>query len=88
MGGEGRKVTRDEHGRPAIQVVGFRLSPTFELLSRDSPGGEIPRVVSAEYASPADHETVIERSLLEGTQWRPRQRGMRHRYHHGNLALS
>jgi hypothetical protein len=33
---EGRKVTRDEHGRPAIQVVGFRLSPTFDLLSQES----------------------------------------------------
>ena len=33
---EGRKVARDEHGRPTIQVVGFRLSPTFDTLSRES----------------------------------------------------
>jgi hypothetical protein len=32
----GRTVKRDGDGRPAIQVVGFRLSSTFDPLSRDS----------------------------------------------------
>jgi hypothetical protein len=32
----GRRVRREPTGRPAVQVVGFRLASTFDPLSRDS----------------------------------------------------
>jgi hypothetical protein len=41
---EGRKVRREPSGRPAIQVVGFRLTPTFELSQTDGKPFEIPTV--------------------------------------------
>jgi hypothetical protein len=45
---EGRKVQRDEHGRPAIQVVGFRLSATFDLSQTDGEQPfEVPTVQRA-----------------------------------------
>lgn len=40
----GRKVKRDASGRPAIQLVGFRLSNTFELSQTDGDDFEIPSV--------------------------------------------
>lgn len=40
----GRKVRREPSGRPAIQVVGFRLSPTFELSQTDGEPFEVPTV--------------------------------------------
>ncbi|GAA0475465.1 hypothetical protein Aca07nite_84330 [Actinoplanes capillaceus] len=39
---EGRKVRREPSGRPAVQVVGFRLSATFELSQTDGKPFEIP----------------------------------------------
>src|SRR5882757_4128350 len=36
MEAAGRKVKRDDRGRPVIQVVGFHLISTFDPLSRDS----------------------------------------------------
>lgn len=44
---EGRKVQRDEHGRPAIQVVAFRLSPTYDLSQTDGEPFEVPSVQRA-----------------------------------------
>ena len=44
---EGRMVKRDEHGRPAIQVVGFRLSATFDLSQTDGEPFEVPTVQRA-----------------------------------------
>lgn len=44
---EGRKVQRDEHGRPVQQVVGFRLSPTFDLSQTDGAPFEPPTVQRA-----------------------------------------
>jgi hypothetical protein len=38
----GRTVTRDRDGRPAIQVVGFRLASTFELSQTDGEPFEPP----------------------------------------------
>ncbi|WP_203909544.1 ArdC family protein [Rhizocola hellebori] len=46
---EGRKVARDERGRPAIQVVGFRLSPTFDLSQTDGDPFEVPSVRQARH---------------------------------------
>src|SRR5690349_20028495 len=40
----GRKVIRDEKGRPAVQVVGFHLSPTFDLSQTDGEPFEAPTV--------------------------------------------
>lgn len=44
---EGRKVQRDEHGRPTIQVVGFRLSSTFDLSQTDGEPFQVPTVQRA-----------------------------------------
>jgi hypothetical protein len=44
---EGRKVQRDEHGRPVIQVVGFRLSATFDLSQTDGEPFEVPTIQRA-----------------------------------------
>jgi hypothetical protein len=41
----GRKVKRDPSGRPAVQVVGFRLSNTFELSQTDGEPFEPPTVL-------------------------------------------
>jgi hypothetical protein len=41
---EGRKVRREPSGRPAIQVVGFRLTSTFDLSQTDGEPFEIPTV--------------------------------------------
>lgn len=41
---EGRTVVRDDHGRPVIQVVGFRLSPTFDVSQTDGEPFEPPTV--------------------------------------------
>jgi hypothetical protein len=38
----GRKVTRDEQGRPVVQVVGF---PAVAALCRFAIGGRVPRSV-------------------------------------------
>jgi hypothetical protein len=40
----GRKVRRDPDGRPAVQVVGFRLAPTFDLSQTDGDPFEVPTV--------------------------------------------
>lgn len=40
----GRKVIRDEQGRPVVQVVGFHLSPAFELSQTDGEPFEVPSV--------------------------------------------
>jgi hypothetical protein len=41
----GRKVKRDPSGRPSVQVVGFRLSNTFELSQTDGEPFEPPTVL-------------------------------------------
>ncbi|MFI1995311.1 ArdC family protein [Actinoplanes sp. NPDC020271] len=41
---EGRAVVREPSGRPAVQVVGFALSPTFELSQTDGEPFEVPTV--------------------------------------------
>jgi hypothetical protein len=43
----GRKARRDPDGRPAVQVVGFRLASTFELSQTDGEFLGLPRPVSA-----------------------------------------
>jgi hypothetical protein len=40
----GRKVVRDERGRPVVQVVGFHLVPTFDLSQTDGEPFEVPTV--------------------------------------------
>jgi N-terminal domain of anti-restriction factor ArdC len=40
----GRSVNRDRDGRPAIQVVGFRLASTFELSQTDGEPFEPPTI--------------------------------------------
>jgi hypothetical protein len=60
---EGRKVARDEHGRPVIQVVGFRLSPTFDLSQTDGEPFEVPTVQRARRIKVAGGLTP---QLLEG----------------------
>jgi hypothetical protein len=40
----GRTVRRDPDGRPAVQVVGFRLAPTFELSQTDGEPFEAPTI--------------------------------------------
>ena len=44
---EGRTVKRDEHGRPIEQLVGFRLSSTFDLSQTDGEPFEAPTVQRA-----------------------------------------
>jgi N-terminal domain of anti-restriction factor ArdC len=47
----GRRVRRDPDGRPAVQVVGFRLAPTFDPLSQESWWcAERPGLLLAGYA--------------------------------------
>ncbi len=44
----GRRVVRDEQGRPVVQVVGFHLSPTFDLSQTDGDEPfEVPTVQQA-----------------------------------------
>ncbi len=40
----GRTVRRDPDGRPSVQVVGFRLAPTFDLSQTDGEPFEVPTV--------------------------------------------
>ncbi len=40
----GRTVKRDAHGRPAIQLVGFRLANTFELSQTDGEPFDVPTI--------------------------------------------
>lgn len=40
----GRKVRREANGRPAIQLVGFRLASTFELSQTEGELFEVPTV--------------------------------------------
>ncbi len=40
----GRTVRRDPNGRPAVQVVGFRLAATFDLSQTDGEPFEVPTV--------------------------------------------
>ncbi|MBN1174310.1 MAG: hypothetical protein JXA67_19225, partial [Micromonosporaceae bacterium] len=40
----GRTVKRDQRGRPVVQVVGFRLTNTFELSQTDGAPFEVPSV--------------------------------------------
>lgn len=40
----GRKVKRDNRGRPVIQLVGFRLMNTFELSQTDGEPFEVPSI--------------------------------------------
>ncbi|WP_203902855.1 ArdC-like ssDNA-binding domain-containing protein [Virgisporangium aliadipatigenens] len=54
----GRKVKRDSRGRPAVQVVGFRLMNTFELSQTDGEPFDVPTVqrirrIKAAAATPA-----------------------------------
>jgi hypothetical protein len=44
MEAAGRKVKRDDRGRPVIQVVGFRLMSTFELCQTDGAPFEVPSI--------------------------------------------
>ncbi|MEV0903089.1 ArdC-like ssDNA-binding domain-containing protein [Actinoplanes sp. NPDC049802] len=41
---EGRTVRREPSGRPAVQVVGFGLMPTFELSQTDGEPFDVPTV--------------------------------------------
>jgi len=59
----GRKVVRDEHGRPVVQVVGFFLSPTFDLSQTDGEPFEVPTVQRARRVQAAGGQTP---QLLEG----------------------
>jgi hypothetical protein len=40
----GRTVRREPSGRPAVQIVGFSLAPTFELSQTDGEPFEVPTV--------------------------------------------
>lgn len=40
----GRTVRREPNGRPAVQVVGFRLASTFDLCQTDGEPFEVPTV--------------------------------------------
>jgi hypothetical protein len=44
MEAAGRKVKRDDRGRPVIQVVGFQLMSTFELSQTDGAPFEVPSI--------------------------------------------
>ena len=58
----GRTVRREPSGRPAVQVVGFTLAPTFELLSRDSSlRRDAPGRLLAEYTDPAEALSLADR---------------------------
>ena len=60
---EGRKVVRDERGRPVIQVVGFRLSATFDLSQTDGKKFDVPTVQRARRVQAAGGQTP---QLLDG----------------------
>ena len=60
---EGRKVQRDEHGRPVQQVVGFRLSSTFDLSQTDGAPFEVPTVQRARRTTTAGGQVP---QLLDG----------------------
>jgi hypothetical protein len=62
-GGRGRKIIRDEQGRPVVQVVGFFLSPTFDLSQTDGEPFEVPTVQRARRVQTAGGQTP---QLLEG----------------------
>jgi hypothetical protein len=60
----GRKVVRDEQGRPVVQVVGFHLSPTFDLSQTDGDEPfEVPTVQRARRVQARSGQTP---QLLEG----------------------
>jgi hypothetical protein len=59
----GRKVIRDEQGRPVVQVVGFHLSPTFDLSQTDGEPFEVPTVQRARRVQAAGGQTP---QLLDG----------------------
>lgn len=59
----GRKVIRDDKGRPAVQVVGFHLSPTFDLSQTDGEPFEVPTVQRTRRVQAAGGQTP---QLLEG----------------------
>jgi hypothetical protein len=59
----GRKVIRDEQGRPVVQVVGFHLSPTFDLAQTDGEPFEVPTVQRARRSQAAGGQLP---RLLEG----------------------
>lgn len=59
----GRKVIRDELGRPVMQVVGFHLSPTFDLSQTDGEPFEVPTVQRARRVQAVGGQTP---QLLQG----------------------
>jgi hypothetical protein len=59
----GRKVVRDERGRPVVQVVGFHLVSTFDLSQTDGEPFEVPTVQRARRTQVAGGQTP---RLLEG----------------------
>lgn len=59
----GRKVVRDEQGRPVMQVVGFHLAPTFDLSPTDGAPFEVPTVQRARRVQAAGGQTP---KLIEG----------------------
>ena len=59
----GRKVVRDEQGRPDVQVVGFHLVSTFDLSQTDGEPFEVPTVQRARRVQAAGGQTP---QLLEG----------------------
>ncbi|GGL12786.1 ImmA/IrrE family metallo-endopeptidase [Mangrovihabitans endophyticus] len=59
----GRPVVREESGRPAVQVVGFVLSPTFDLSQTDGEPFEVPSVQRARRVQAAGGRTP---QLLDG----------------------
>jgi hypothetical protein len=59
----GRKVVRDEQGRPVVQVVGFFLSPTFDLSQTDGEPFEVPSVQRARRVQAVGGQTP---QLLDG----------------------
>jgi len=77
----GHKVAREPDGRPAVQVVGFGLSPTFDLSQTDGepfepptlarvgrqrvPGGVLPRLLTGEDPTGA-YDDVVDLITKEG----------------------
>jgi hypothetical protein len=59
----GRKVIRDDKGRSGVQVVGFRLSPTFDLSQTDGEPFEVATVQRTRRVHAAGGQTA---QLLEG----------------------
>lgn len=44
MEASGRKVPRDEHGRPRLALVGFRLANTFDVSQTEGEPFEVPSI--------------------------------------------